>query len=434
MANEKQAGSALMGWQAFLDNAGAPGQMRPVILESWERCARAGLPRRPAEPIIRRVSPGELAGRLEASAALRAAAAPHLEWASACFSDVAHAVYITDADGIVLAAVGHWPEGLGAIGLEPGCDWSEATMGTNGAGTAVAAGQPVAVIGEEHYSIPFHRCTCTGAPLHAPNGRIIGAIDLSTFAEEAKPGQLMLVAHLAYMIDQTLRFQAQIKEADSIKPLAQLSSFTAHELVSPLATVANAVDMLRRMPMPEEAQRILAILDHSASRLSQTVQDLRLLGGSHASDTFQVVDVAALARDVLSEFQLPAVTVVLNVPPSSAVATCHPRLLARALGNLVRNACDAMSGGGTVGIDIDPAPDSLSVTVWDTGPGIPSDKRHSLFAESFTTKSHGSGLGLLLTKAIVERVHGGAIEYRANTPRGSRFELRLPRELNPTGC
>lgn len=417
--------STLEAWHAFFTDR-PPARMPPPILQSWERCRHAGLARQPEEPLFRRVCDAELDRRLDASQALRTAAQPHIEWLSDCFSDVAHAVYVTDADGIVLDAAGRWPGGLAALGLDPGCDWSEATMGTNGAGTALKADQPVAVVGAEHYSLAFQRCTCTGAPIHDAAGGVIGAIDLSTFPEDARPGQLLLISYVAYVIEQALKAERAIGEAESVRLMARLSSFTAHELVSPLSSMTAAADLLQRLDLPPEAQRLVERLQRSSRRLGATVEDMRTLGGAPGGEAFGPADPVALAQAVLAEAQARGIRTSLHAPLPPPAVVCHQGLLVRALENLVRNACEAMPEGGTVGVAITTQAGAVELEVWDDGPGIPPERREALLQCAFTTKAAGSGLGLLLVRTIVERVHGGSLSYRPNHPRGSCFKLRLP--------
>jgi two-component system, NtrC family, sensor histidine kinase HydH len=104
----------------------------------------------------------------------------------------------------------------------------------------------------------------------------------------------------------------------------------------------------------------------------------------------------------------------------------HARLLSLALDNLVRNACEAMPAGGTIGIRIEDHHSRMRITVWDDGPGIPTDQREQLFDEPWTTKRHGSGLGLLLARAIVEYVHDGNVSFAPNNPHGAQFHIILP--------
>jgi PAS domain S-box-containing protein len=207
------------GWfpTAGLLSPGLP--VRQVIADSWERSRSAGVDPRHAP--LHRVDAGELADRLEANADLIAAARPHLDWISTLLDGVPHVVYLADADGVVLLSEGNDASLRREAGLEPGYDWSEARMGTNGAGTALATGRPEVVRAEEHYVEAFHGCTCTAAPIAGPGGRPLGALDITTGVAAGGPERLLLVMHAARVIERDL--EAIRKEA-AVGVLRQLAA------------------------------------------------------------------------------------------------------------------------------------------------------------------------------------------------------------------
>ena len=183
--------------------------LRPLIEESWRRCMAAGVDRE-ATP-LHRVSDEELKGRLEANADLVEVGRRHLEWITGILADRAHVICIVDRDGIVLTSTGNDAGLLEGTGLEPGYDWSELRMGTNGAGTAIATRQPVAIVGPEHYAAAFAGCTCTAAPLITEAGELLGGVDITTANEPGMPERLALVAYAASVIERDL---ALMWEAD----------------------------------------------------------------------------------------------------------------------------------------------------------------------------------------------------------------------------
>jgi len=197
--------STLTAWKEFFDGAGAYfGQgTRPLILDSWKRSRAAGVAATPAKTLLCKVDARDLEHRIARNASLLAVAMPILAAFSQSFGDLNHVVYLTDREGIVLYSVGNATEML-IQGLVPGYDWSERTMGTNGAGTALATGQPVAVIGPEHYQLPFHGAICLGAPIRDVNERLIGAIDFSTRVDRANPAQLSDIIRIAQEIEAAL--------------------------------------------------------------------------------------------------------------------------------------------------------------------------------------------------------------------------------------
>jgi len=204
----------LAAWRRFREGLRPESHLRSGIVESWERSRAAGVDPESERFSVRRVTDDDLQRRLEANADLLALAKPHLEWASTALSQVPHVVYLTDRDGIVLHSTGTGPQRRD-LGLLPGYDWSERTTGTSGAGTALAANQPVAVVGPEHFNRWLHDCTCTAAPLHAPDGTLIGAVALSTGLADGNPERLVLAASVARQIGQELTYRREIRRIAS---------------------------------------------------------------------------------------------------------------------------------------------------------------------------------------------------------------------------
>jgi transcriptional regulator of acetoin/glycerol metabolism len=149
------------------------------------------------------VSDLELECRLYKNQELVDAATPLITAFSLDKNAVQHVVYLTDRDGIVLLSRGN-DQVMLVYGLCPGFDWSERTMGTNGAGTALATDSAVAVIGPDHYQLPFQEATCLAAPIHSSSGDLIGAVDFSTYVGDADASQLVHVVTLAKAIEDTL--------------------------------------------------------------------------------------------------------------------------------------------------------------------------------------------------------------------------------------
>src|SRR4051812_44335429 len=172
-------GTTLVQWQQFTEGRAPEGSLPPVILESWQRCRAAGVEPAPKQPQPRRIPDEELETRRRASARLLAVARAQLGLASACLAGVHHALILTDANGIVLEAAGNEAQAE-ALGLTPGHDWSEQRLGTNGAGTALAADRPVSVTGPDHFRKSLHDWACAGSPVHDTRGKVVGAVNLVT--------------------------------------------------------------------------------------------------------------------------------------------------------------------------------------------------------------------------------------------------------------
>jgi signal transduction histidine kinase len=138
----------------------------------------------------------------------------------------------------------------------------------------------------------------------------------------------------------------------------------------------------------------------------------------------------ALARVAVPDD--PRVEVVCQLDETLPPISADPGQLGRVLDNLILNAIQAMPDGGQLvlasGLDVDAltgGPDWVSVSIADTGVGIPEDKRARVFGPLFTTKPKGIGLGLVVVKTLVE-AHHGTVDVESQEDKGSVFTVRLP--------
>ncbi|HEX6964672.1 MAG TPA: PAS domain S-box protein [Gemmatimonadaceae bacterium] len=232
-SSSSQTDDVFIQWQRFVSGLDVDASVRPVILESWRRSAAAGVQPEAPHPTRRQVTPEELEQRLAANAELVALAVPHLEWLSELHATLPHAAYLVDTDGIVLCITGADVAAAETAGVRPGADWSEAALGTNGAGTALACGETVVVDGAEHFARALHGSSCTGAPVRGPDGAVHGAIGISTDLTHAAPNRRLLVAHAAYVIEQDLRLRETVRRTShQLEVERQLSEERAERLAT----------------------------------------------------------------------------------------------------------------------------------------------------------------------------------------------------------
>ncbi len=179
---------------------------RPVIRESWERMLTDGV-----DPDHGFRSP--LLGEEELEERRRASPLreilPVLRDALVSVADAAqHIMVVCDAEGRVL-----WREGSAAVlrkadslGFEPGADWSESVVGTNGLGTPLVVRRPVQVFSAEHFVRTQHSWTCAGAPVTDPrDGRLLGVVDVSGPLRTMHPATLALAGSVAKLAEARLR-------------------------------------------------------------------------------------------------------------------------------------------------------------------------------------------------------------------------------------
>lgn len=312
-------------WRTFMDRLGKDGPLRDVILESWTRSAAAGVDAKGI--LLERVSEEELARRLEASEELLAAAKPHLHWLSASLAEVRHVTYVVDRDGIVLYSTGNAPELVEQAGLLPGYDWSEKRMGTNGAGTALIAAKPVAVIGPEHFVTAFDDCTCTAAPIRDTAGKIIAAIDVTTSVQDGEPSRLAQVAHAAVSVEQAITTREVLRQLQQLRTME--AAGVSHSEVRVPKLLARI--LLRSPELPSAIRYGVAIL----STIAAVFSTIALTDVSQAP-FFPVFMAAVLIAVVVSGFRPALLTIALAAlataylaPPRGSLHINNPEAVTR---------------------------------------------------------------------------------------------------------
>jgi signal transduction histidine kinase len=242
---------------------------------------------------------------------------------------------------------------------------------------------------------------------------------------------LMIAALLAVLGSAVLAYRSALRGARD-RVWVAMARESAHQLGTPLTSLAGWIEALRGGT--GTAAEVAAHLEADYARLERVARRFERIGQPPRRER---VDLAALAAAVGDYFRprLPklANTVTLEVRSASAEAVVDgdPLLLEWALEALVKNAVDALKGrGGAIAIAVEDAPEHVVVTVSDDGPGIPREMRHQLYAPGATTKTGGWGLGLALTRRIVEEGHGGRLSLEPSAV-GARFALRLPRSGVP---
>jgi PAS domain S-box-containing protein len=224
--------------------------------------------------------------------------------------------------------------------------------------------------------------------------------------------------------------QERLIRQEKLAVLGQLAGGVGHELRNPLGAIKNAayyLNMVLEDPDPE-TQEILEVLEVETGTAEKIIASL-LDYARARPPTRRKVDLNDVVRETLSRNPLPdapPIELALELDESLPSVLADPDQLTQVLGNLVRNAIQAMSDGGclTVRTAVE-SPEWLALSVVDTGAGISEENLNKIFEPLFTTKAKGIGLGLALVKMIAEG-HGGTIGVESRIGEGSTFTVRLP--------
>ncbi len=228
--------------------------------------------------------------------------------------------------------------------------------------------------------------------------------------------------------------RAELAHVSRLNDMGEMVAGLAHEVAQPIASIRNFAAAWRRAlataGKPPDAN-LVGKIEEQARRASEILTRLRGFIEKRPPER-RAVELAALIDDALKLVVLrsPAKIVRAPVPAGLAAARVHadPIEIEQVLVNLLRNADDAVIGfeGANIVVEIGAAGlERVRIAIADNGVGVPADVAAELFSPFFTTKHDGMGVGLSISKSVIES-HGGTIAYRPNAPRGSIFEIELP--------
>jgi signal transduction histidine kinase len=231
--------------------------------------------------------------------------------------------------------------------------------------------------------------------------------------------------------------QAELARVSRMTAMEELTCSLAHEVNHPLgAMMMNAETCLRwlshEVPNVERARTIASMIVKDGTRASETVARLQHLFNKGAP-LRESVDVNDVVREMIvllhGEATRYGVAIRTDLANNLAQVTADRVQMKQVLMNLMVNGIEAMSSGdGTRALTISSHPTEnrqIAVSVSDTGVGLPPLSMNQIFNAFFTTKPHSIGIGLSISRSIIEG-HGGHLWATNNSPRGANFQLTLP--------
>lgn len=221
----------------------------------------------------------------------------------------------------------------------------------------------------------------------------------------------------------------QMSRAEHLATLGELAAGLAHEIRNPLAGIAGVMDIIGRdLPATSPARDVLKDVREEVLRINRIVTDL-LETARPKAPQIQAADLNLTVDHALmfAREQAKSKPIQFHCEKSDDLPpVAHdPAQIHQVLLNLMLNAIQAIDGSGIVTITVTQRGKDAAVEVNDTGPGIPPATLNNIFRPFFTTKGHGTGLGLSLAKRIVED-HGGRLEVASMPGHGCTFTVLLP--------
>jgi two-component system sensor histidine kinase PilS (NtrC family) len=230
------------------------------------------------------------------------------------------------------------------------------------------------------------------------------------------------------------RMESELKKADRLAALGELSARIAHEIRNPLTSISGSVQLIAQGDsITEKDKRLIDIVIRETDRLNELIKDF-LAYARPTQPIMTSVNIKSLLRDVMvlvvSDIRFKNISINNNLIEDTVIYA-DENLIEQVFWNLFVNSAEAMPHGGAITIDAEIVllkegnKKQLAVSVSDTGMGMVVDKMDKVFEPFFTTKKNGTGLGLATVYRILE-AHGGSIRLESTEGKGTKFTLYLP--------
>jgi signal transduction histidine kinase len=256
------------------------------------------------------------------------------------------------------------------------------------------------------------------------SGQLDARVDIRTGDEFGELGDAFNT-----MADRLGKLQEEVKRQERQAMFGRVAAGLVHDLSHPIQNIGNSTRLLLRDDVDLESKEMFRrTIERELAALKRFMEDLRHVVKPKPIERFAMDvngSVAEIVETMRAEGERNGVTVEAHYGPSPLVIEGDRFALARVYRNLITNAIQATEPGGSVTIATGRRGDEVEISVTDTGSGIPADRLAAIFDDFVTTKRRGLGLGLAISKRIVEQLDG-TIVVESEVGRGTAFILRFP--------
>lgn len=246
-----------------------------------------------------------------------------------------------------------------------------------------------------------------------------------------RENQTQLEARIAERTGELQESQAHVLHQEKMAAFGLLAAGIAHEVGNPLTSISSLVQMLQRRDCDSYTRDKLALVSGQLQRIQTTLRELINFSRPASTERARVTlgEILEEALNIAKYYKRIKGRVI-----NSQISADLPYIygvrdqLVQVFLNLVLNAIDATGKGGRIELAATCLPGEIQVEVRDDGPGVAAHHAGRLFQPYFTTKKHGTGLGLFVTRKLVND-HGGTVEFSPAPAGGTIFRVRLPVEV-----
>jgi signal transduction histidine kinase len=228
-----------------------------------------------------------------------------------------------------------------------------------------------------------------------------------------------------FIIEATSIQTETLQRVERLRAVGELSARVAHDLRNPLGVIKNAIELIEMSvddQTDEKLKKRISMIKKASDRMSRQITDVLDFTRTRELQ----LEKASLKKILDSSLNsITSQPEKITKPKNDIIVSCDQKQLEIVFANIITNSIQAMDDSGEIKVRFIENKNDVCIEIEDSGPGIPEDKIEQIFDPLFTTKSGGTGLGLVSCKNIIEQ-HQGTISVRNNP---TIFEIRLPKKI-----
>ncbi|MCB0503196.1 MAG: HAMP domain-containing histidine kinase [Bacteroidetes bacterium] len=254
--------------------------------------------------------------------------------------------------------------------------------------------------------------------LYYGDSDLLRKVKLYPFFQLGLIGLFILISYIAFNAS---------KRAEQNRVWVGMAKETAHQLGTPLSSIAAWIEILKDKWRDEEDTSILNDLDKDVQRLELVADRFSKIGSPPKLTDEALQPLVKKVVEYISKRASSKVVISLEDTTADELhVSMNLSLMDWVLENLLKNALDAIEDVGKIEVVIKEKNELAVIEITDSGKGIPKSKHHTIFEPGFSTKKRGWGIGLTLVKRIVEQYHSGRIYVKQSVPgKGTTFRIEL---------
>jgi len=230
-------------------------------------------------------------------------------------------------------------------------------------------------------------------------------------------------------LTETKALQERVLQSERLAALGKVVAEISHEIKNPLIAIGGFARQLLKEAEDEKVRRKLSIILNEAQRLENLLNDLRDFYSTKKLK-IESMDINDLLNEIYLLFKDDCgkrnIEFSFQKDRDRVLVNGDRGKLKQVFVNIVKNAMEALEGGGSISIDSRVEAGKVEISISDNGCGIPKDQQEKVFSPFFSTKEDGSGLGLSISKRIIEDHKGSSFKLESKENKGTRFTVTVP--------